>query len=48
MVGAEMPMSSDQIVWSEQTRLHIAYETCAIAGASHKDKIDITVPSGKD
>jgi|TARA_B100000035_G_scaffold203810_1_gene174293 hypothetical protein len=48
MVGAEMPMSSDQIVWSEQTRLHIAYDTCAIAGASHKDKIDITVPSGKD
>ena len=48
MVGAEMPMSSDQIIWSEQTRLHIAYETCAIAGASHKDKIDITVPSGKD
>jgi hypothetical protein len=26
MVGAEMPMSSDQIVWSEQNRLHIAYE----------------------
>ena len=25
MVGAEMPMSSDQIVWSEQNRLHIAY-----------------------
>ena len=48
MVGAEMPMSSDQIIWSEQTRLHIAYETCAIAGASHKDKIDIRVPSGKD
>ncbi len=26
MVGAEMPMSSDQIVWSEQNRLHISYE----------------------
>ena len=26
MVGAEMPMSSDQIVWSEQNRLHIAYD----------------------
>jgi hypothetical protein len=25
MVGAEMPMSSDQIVWSEQNRLHVAY-----------------------
>ena len=25
MVGAEMPMTSDQIIWSEQNRLHIAY-----------------------
>ena len=24
MVGAEMPMTSDQVVWSEQNRLHIA------------------------
>ena len=23
MVGAEMPMSSDQVIWSEQNRLHI-------------------------
>jgi len=28
MVGAEMPMTSDQVVWSEQTRLHIAYDGC--------------------
>ena len=26
MVGAEMPMESDQVVWSEQNRLHIAYK----------------------
>jgi hypothetical protein len=25
MVGAEMPMSSDQVVWSEQGRLHLKY-----------------------
>jgi hypothetical protein len=25
MVGAEMPMTSDQIIWSEQGRLHLAY-----------------------
>ena len=25
MVGAEMPMASDQVVWSEQGRIHIAY-----------------------
>ena len=24
MVGAEMPMASDQVVWSEQGRLHVA------------------------
>jgi len=26
MVGAEMPMTSDQIIWSEQNRLHISYK----------------------
>jgi len=26
MVGAEMPMASDQIIWSEQGRLHLAYK----------------------
>ena len=25
MVGAEMPMASDQVVWSEQARLHLSY-----------------------
>ena len=48
MVGAEMPMSSDQVVWSEQNRLHVSYKDAAIAGSSHKDKINITVPSGED
>ena len=32
MVGAEMPMTSDQVIWSEQTRLHIAYEGVARNG----------------
>ena len=27
MVGAEMPMTSDQVIWSEQNRLHVAYDT---------------------
>ncbi len=31
MVGAEMPMTSDQVVWSEQNRLHIAYEPVTVA-----------------
>ena len=32
MVGAEMPMTSDQVVWSEQNRLHIAYTGCTLTG----------------
>jgi hypothetical protein len=34
MVGAEMPMTSDQVVWSEQNRLHISYDACTIASPS--------------
>ena len=36
MVGAEMPMSSDQVIWSEQNRLHIAYTgvTSNVAGTT--------------
>ena len=30
MVGAEMPMASDTVVWSEQGRLHIAYDNATI------------------
>ena len=30
MVGAEMPMTSDQVIWSEQNRLHIAYDDCIL------------------
>ena len=31
MVGAEMPMTSDQVIWSEQNRLHISYDNCGVA-----------------
>ena len=34
MVGAEMPMTSDQVIWSEQNRLHIAYNNCTSAGGA--------------
>jgi hypothetical protein len=34
MVGAEMPMSSDQIVWSEQGRLHLSYTGKALVAAT--------------
>ena len=33
MVGAEMPMTSDQVIWSEQNRLHVAYNEVACSGA---------------
>ena len=34
MVGAEMPMTSDQVIWSEQNRLHVAYNNCTSNGAN--------------
>jgi hypothetical protein len=41
MVGAEMPMTSDQVIWSEQNRLHIAYDNVASNGVA-----TITLPAG--
>ena len=32
MVGAEMPMASDQVVWSEQGRIHVAFNDCSTDG----------------
>ena len=46
-VGAEMPMASDQVVWSEQGRLHIAYDTGvsnAPAGAAGTQTIGLPSP----
>jgi len=33
MVGAEMPMTSDQVIWSEQNRLHVSYDNVTQGGA---------------
>ena len=38
MVGAELPMTSDQVVWSEQNRLHVAYKDSATAN----QEVDLT------
>ena len=44
MVGAEMPMTSDQVIWSEQNRLHIAYtDVATLANAAH---LDLTTVNG--
>ena len=42
MVGAEMPMTSDQVIWSEQNRLHIAYNNCTSASAAGTITIPVT------
>ena len=42
MVGAEMPMSSDQVVWSEQNRLHIAYKSSGAAGSTTSVQLEGT------
>jgi len=47
MVGAEMPMTSDQVIWSEQNRLHIAYDNCAVA-ANAGSSITVTITPGAD
>ena len=47
MVGAEMPMTSDQVIWSEQNRLHIAYDDCAIGNGAGINTVQIpTIGSG--
>jgi hypothetical protein len=45
MVGAEMPMTSDQVIWSEQNRLHIAYDNCSVAAGANST-VTITITPG--
>ena len=40
MVGAEMPMTSDQVIWSEQNRLHVSYDEVEVTGAN---EITVTI-----
>ena len=48
MVGAEMPMTSDQVIWSEQNRLHVAYNgiTATAAGAVGVNPTTLTITDG--
>ena len=44
MVGAEMPMTSDQVIWSEQNRLHISYQNVETGNAgATANQLTITV-----
>ncbi len=42
MVGAEMPMTSDQVIWSEQNRLHVSYDTAVVGGTG--TTVTVTIP----
>ena len=51
MVGAEMPMTSDQVIWSEQNRLHIAYDNVVIAAPGAAPGVNptrLTMPAGTE
>ena len=43
MVGAEMPMTSDQVIWSEQNRLHISYDGVSQANVGAGTESLITI-----
>jgi len=46
MVGAEMPMSSDQVIWSEQNRLHISYNNVVLAAGAAINVLTIPIGAG--
>jgi hypothetical protein len=39
MVGAEMPMTSDQVIWSEQNRLHVSYKDVSVANGAGSSSV---------
>ena len=45
MVGAEMPMTSDQVIWSEQNRLHISYTGCSVISGAAAAIGQISIPT---
>ena len=49
MVGAEMPMTSDQVIWSEQNRLHIAYDDISVVdGAGTSTDLTLGAAAGQE
>ena len=48
MVGAEMPMTSDQVIWSEQNRLHVAYDTVTVAAVANNQVTVTITPQGAE
>ena len=49
MVGAELPMTSDQVIWSEQNRLHIAYDDITVVdGAGTSTDLTLGAAAGQE
>ena len=48
MVGAEMPMTSDQVIWSEQNRLHSGYENVSKIDTANDATFTVNVPAGNE
>ena len=48
MVGAEMPMSSDRVVWSEQGRLHVAFDDVAVDNTAATTTVTLASEANKD
>jgi len=46
MVGAEMPMTSDQVIWSEQNRLHVSYDNATVFATGGAASNVINLPAG--
>ena len=46
MVGAELPMTSDQVIWSEQNRLHVAYSNVTLVAATGAAGVVMTFVTG--
>ena len=46
MVGAEMPMSSDQVIWSEQNRLHVSYNNVNQTGGAGSVQLEFVLGNG--
>jgi len=48
MVGAEMPMASDQVIWTEQGRLHMAFKNVASSQTAANTEVTLTFASADE
>ena len=48
MVGAEMPMTSDQVIWSEQNRLHIGYDNVSKVDGLNESTFTVNLPADNE